>query len=74
MDEPTRTFSHRMPPRLTDRVDAYATAHGISRAAAINVLCTITLATWETAQKPGRHHDTDTVRAGRPRPVPTRKD
>jgi hypothetical protein len=42
---PTRKprFTQNMPPELVDRIDAYATRHGIARNAAINILCTISL-------------------------------
>lgn len=45
----TGTFTHRMPGRLLDRVLAYAEAHGISRAAAINALTATSLSLWERA-------------------------
>lgn len=47
----SRQFSHRMPEKVIERVDAYASVYGISRAAAINILCLSALVPWEREQR-----------------------
>lgn len=49
-------FTQNMPPELVDRIDAYAKRHGITRNAAINILCTISL---ETAERLHRNERSD---------------
>lgn len=47
----SRQFSHRMPEKVIERVDAYASSYGISRTAAINILCLSALVPWERGQR-----------------------
>lgn len=45
-----------MPPELIDRIDAYAVRHAITRNAAINILCTVSL---EIAERLHRNERSD---------------
>lgn len=45
----TVATSSRWPVGLLDRIQRYADAHGISRQAAMSVLCSVALLDWERA-------------------------